>query len=368
MSESSKTPVALVRRGFSRSGGAEAYLRRLATGLFENGCEVTLYNDRPWPEDYWPYPQLSLTQAGGSPREFSRAFHRLRNPHEIVFSMERVIGCDIYRAGDGVHAAWLDRRAAHEAPIRTFIRRFNPKHRALRDLEAQVFNPEHTRYVIANSQMVKDEISARFQYPEDRIKVIYNGVPPHRPPAECRERLREKLGYSDRDCLALFAGSGWERKGLKYAIEACRGVENLTLLVAGRGEAPSRPDSVRYLGEVREMERFFTAADFFILPTLYDPFSNACLEALAAGLPVITTKANGVSETLENERTGSVVADAAFTPELRRAVQFWSRAENRGASAGRCRELADRLSLEANTRQSLELILRAGAEKAQGLA
>lgn len=366
MPESSKTPVALVRRGFSRSGGAEAYLRRLATGLFENNCEVTLYNDRPWPEDYWPYPQLSLAH-GGSPREFSRAFHRLRNPQEIVFSMERVMGCDIYRAGDGVHAAWLERRAEHEPPIRTFFRRFNPKHRALLELESQVFNAEHTRHVIANSRMVKEEITSRFQYPAERVEVIYNGVPAHRTPGEPRERIREKLGYSDQDCLALFAGSGWERKGLRYAIDACRDVPNLKLLVAGRGDAPSHPGFVRYLGEVRGMDRFYTAADFFILPTLYDPFSNACLEALAAGLPVITTRSNGVSETLENERTGSVVADAAFAPDLRQAVRFWANPGNRMGAAERCGELAERLSLEANTRQSLDLILRVHSEKAQGL-
>ncbi|HEY5791956.1 MAG TPA: glycosyltransferase family 4 protein [Chthoniobacterales bacterium] len=363
MPASCKTPVALVRRGFSRSGGAEAYLRRLATGLFEKGCEVTLYNDRPWPEDYWPYPQLSLSQGGGAPREFSRAFHRLRNPQEIIFSMERVVGCDIYRAGDGVHAAWLERRAEHEAPIRTFIRRFTPKHRALLELERQVFHAEHTRHIIANSQMVKREITSRFHYPAERVSVIYNGVPPHKPFTQARERVRENLGFSPSDCVVLFAGSGWERKGLRYAIEACRGFPNLTLLVAGRGDAPARPDFVRYLGEVRGMERYFTAADFFLLPTLYDPFSNACLEALAAGLPVITTQFNGVSETLEDGVTGSLVADAAFIPELRRAVGFWMRPENRVPAAGRCRALADRLSLEENTRQTLELILRAGAEK-----
>jgi len=368
MPDARKTPVALVRRGFSRSGGAEAYLRRLATGLFENGCEVTLYNDRPWPEDYWPYPQLSLTQAGGSPREFSRAFHRLRDPQEIVFSMERVVGCDIYRAGDGVHGAWLERRAQHEPPIRTFFRRFSPKHRALLALERQVFNAEHTRFVIANSQMVKAEITSRFHFPDPRIAVIYNGAPPHRAAEGMRERIRENLGFGPDDCLALFAGSGWERKGLKFAIEACRGIPRLTLLVAGRGNAPARPDFVRYLGEVRGMERYFTAADFFILPTLYDPFSNACLEALAAGLPVITTRANGISEILTEKITGSVIDDAAFIPQLRQAVQFWSDAAPRQGAFERCRALAERLSLSENTAQSLDLILQVRNEKSHSLA
>ena len=365
MSLTCTPPVALVRRGFSRSGGAEAYLRRLATGLFEQGCEVTLYNDRPWPEDYWPYPQLSISH-GGSPREFSRAFHRLRNPKEIIFSMERVVGCDIYRAGDGVHAAWLERRAEVDAPIRIFLRKFSPKHRALLALERQVFQADHTRLVIANSEMVKQEIIQRFAYPESQVAVILNGVPPQKPSPEARERVRNSLGLATTDTAVLFAGSGWERKGLRFAIEACRGIPNLKLLVAGRGNPPSRPDYVLYLGEVRQMEDTYAAADVFLLPTLYDPFSNACLEALAAGLPVITTRANGVSEVLENEQTGSVISNAAIPPELRRAVQFWHSPEHRAAARPRCLELAERLSLTANTQQTLAWIHRVRAAKAQG--
>lgn len=366
MPDSHKTPVALVRRGFSRSGGAEAYLRRLATGLFENGCEVNLYNDRPWPEDFWPYPQLSLSHSG-APRDFSRAFHRLRNPKEIIFSMERVVGCDIYRAGDGVHAAWLERRAEKEAPIRIFFRKFSPKHRALLELERQVFQADHTRHVIVNSEMVKREIMTRFRYPEDRISVIYNGVPVPKVPSESREAFRESLGFSPTDFVVLFAGSGWERKGLRFAIEACRDFPNLTLLVAGHGSPPSKPDFVRYLGEVRGMERYYAAADVFILPTLYDPFSNACLEALAAGLPVITTRANGVAEVIKNQVTGSVVPDAAFTRDLRRAVEFWRAPEKRIAARPHCLALTERLSLDANTQETLALIRLAGDRKVQGV-
>src|SRR5437763_973751 len=84
----------------------------------------------------------------------------------------------------------------------------------------------------------------------------------------------------------LFAGSGWERKGLIFAIQAMALCKNrkLRLLVAGRGNEKLyktrglrfwREEPVRFLGAVRDLARVYAAADIFILPTIYDPFSNA---------------------------------------------------------------------------------------------
>src|SRR5207245_11650621 len=108
----------------------------------------------------------------------------------------------------------------------------------------------------------------------------------------------------------LFTGSGWERKGLRFAIAAmalCRN-RKMRLLVAGRGNKRFyKSKRVQFLGEVSDLVRLYAAADIFILPTIYDPFSNACLEALACGLPVITTRANGFSEIIENRVPRSIV-------------------------------------------------------------
>src|SRR4029077_19369390 len=115
---------------------------------------------------------------------------------------------------------------------------------------------------------------------------------------ELREKSREELNLKPDQIALLFAGSGWERKGLLFAIEAAALCKNrkMRLLVAGRGNARLyktrrlrfwREEPVKLLGEVADMLRVYSAADIFILPTTYDPFSNACLEALACGLPVI---------------------------------------------------------------------------------
>src|SRR5207244_10475635 len=105
----------------------------------------------------------------------------------------------------------------------------------------------------------------------------------------------------------LFLGSGWERKGLRFAVAAIE-KQRMRLLVAGRGNTRKyRSSRVTFLGEIENVRLPLAAADIFILPTIYDPFSNASLEAMAAGLPVITTRANGCSEIIELKVHGSVV-------------------------------------------------------------
>ena len=88
------------------------------------------------------------------------------------------------------------------------------------------------------------------------------------------------------------------------------------LLVAGRQKAGpylrlvrknGYVDNILFLGHVEKIESIFCASDMFILPTFYDPFSNVCLEAMACGLPVITTKLNGASEIIEDGVSGFVV-------------------------------------------------------------
>jgi UDP-glucose:(heptosyl)LPS alpha-1,3-glucosyltransferase len=355
--------LALVRRGYSPTGGAEAYLKRFAAALAAAGHEPTLFTDSSWPPGEWPFA-LRAIGGGSSPAEFARrlAEARPRESCDLVFSMERVEACDVYRAGDGVHAAWLERRARYEPRWRSFFRRFSRKHATLCALEAAMFGPVGVRLVIANSDLVKREILERYEYPAERICVIHNGVPPPPAPAEqaaLRAVARQELGLRADDYVLLFAGSGWERKGLRFAIEAtsCATACRPTLLVAGDGRKRGLPasDRVRFLGPVRGLARYLAAAEAFILPTIYDPFSNACLEALAAGLPVITTRANGFAEILP-EGEGSVVEEPDDIEALCRAIEHWASAARREEVRPRLLEMGARFSVEENLRATLAAI------------
>ena len=352
--------IGLVRRGFSRTGGAESYLKRLGRTLSDAGHQARLYSTKDWPATEWPYgPLVQLTVS--RPLPFARAVQDIRQPDEILFSLDRIMQCDCYRAGDGVHKLWLERRRAHESAWRSFFRFANRKHTQLLELERTLFAKGGARHVIANSLMVRKEIIAEFAYPEDKITVIYNGLPDVQFKRQPRSRVevRREWGLRENDVGLLFAGSGWDRKGLKYAVQAVERISsrNVLLLVAGTGKKQTyRSNKVRFLGPVADMQSVFLAADIFILPTVYDPFSNACLEALSLGLPVITTATNGFAEIMISGVHGEVIDRAENIPALQQAIEKWLDPTRRESARERCAELARSYTIEQNVEQTLNVL------------
>jgi UDP-glucose:(heptosyl)LPS alpha-1,3-glucosyltransferase len=371
--------IVFVRRGYSPTGGAEAYLKRLAGGVIEAGHDVQLVATNDWPAAEWPFGSITRLSAK-SPIGFASELERLRTELrcDVLFSLERVWSCDVYRAGDGVHRAWLDRRKKFELPLKRFVRSLSSKHQDLLRLEQSLFSDDSTRHVIAGSQMIKDEIINFYHYPADKIDIVRNGVPlqKFRFDPELREKSREALNLKPDQTALLFAGSGWERKGLLFAIEAAAlcGERKMRLLVAGRGNAGLyktkrlrfwREEPVQFLGEVADMRRVYAAADIFILPTIYDPFSNACLEALACGLPVITTRSNGFSEIIENGVHGSIVDHAGDLPGLREAILLWSDSSRRAVARSTNTELAAQFGISKNTSETLAILLDLAKSKTE---
>jgi UDP-glucose:(heptosyl)LPS alpha-1,3-glucosyltransferase len=354
--------IGLVRRGFSATGGAEKYLLRLAQELMRGGHEVVLFSDVAWPTEVMPMEDRAMEQVrivSRGPLSFARGVRRMlpQRPCDHLLSLERVFACDTYRAGDGVHAAWLERRARFEPRWKRLFRWVNRKHAELLRLERALFTGG-ARRVIANSRMVKGELLDHYGYPEDRIDVIYNGVPAGRVDIAARAELRAELGVSNDDYVSLFVGSGWERKGLRVASDAVAEVSKAWLWIVGKGDAATINDkgSQRFLGERNDVPRLMAAADVFILPTIYDPFSNACLEALAAGLPVITTAANGFCEIIEAGLHGSIIADPADYLAGADALRYWQdRAVRESTRAARGARAAE-FSMERNVGETVRVI------------
>lgn len=353
--------IGFVRRGFSSSGGAESYLQRLAAGVVEKGHQVRLYTSAAWPPHEWNLgPVIRL--EGESAIAFADEMEQLApcSGCDVLMSLERIWRCDVYRAGDGVHRAWLQRRSESEGPFRRLTRLFNRKHSAILALEKALFADGGASRVIANSKMVQDEIVRCYGFPSDKIDVVYNGVPlgAFRRDEERRAKSRESLGLGTDDVAVLFAGSGWERKGLRFAIEAIeKSGKRLSLLVAGRGDERKFSSArVRFLGVVQDMPALYGAADLFLLPTIYDPFSNACLEALASGLPVVTTRANGFSEIVETAVHGTIVDDPRDAGAIRAALLFWSDNVRREEARLGISELAARFDISANVAKTLAIL------------
>src|SRR5437868_5263312 len=351
MPSSNELTIGFVRRGHS-SGGAEAYLKRLAAGVAATRRGVVLFTAGDWPAAEWSFGPI-VQLKGKSAIAFADELEKVsREKCDVLLSLERVWRCDVYRAGDGVHRAWLERRAEIGGRLQKLTRFFNRKHSAALDLEESLFANRRARRVIANSRMVKDEIVSFYRYPSDRIDVVYNGVP--------LELLRDeaKRATTNDEIVVLFAGSGWERKGLRFAIDAVEAQKRkMKLVVAGRGETGKFSSSrTEFRGVVRDMPALYRSADVFLLPTVYDPFSNACLEALAAGLPVITTKANGFSEIIENGRHGTVVDDPRNVQALRDALEFWSDPARRRQAMTDNRARAAQFDISRNVSETLQVL------------
>jgi UDP-glucose:(heptosyl)LPS alpha-1,3-glucosyltransferase len=236
-----------------------------------------------------------------------------RRDWDVVQSHERTLCQDVYRAGEGCHRGYLEamsprshRRAAY--------------HRLLLALERRVFAT--TPHIVAISRRGAEEIARIYAVPAARLSVVYNGVDLRRfhPDNRARHRAsaRAEAAIPADAWVALFAGSGFERKGLATALEALAAVDDRTsrLLVVGKGDTrPYRATAERlgldrrvaWLGARPDLERWYAAADVLVLPTRYEPFGNVHLEALASGVPVVTTTASGGAEAIAPD-SGAVVA------------------------------------------------------------
>ncbi len=363
--------LAFIKKKFSPHGGAERYLQTLIERLEKEGHEIHLFANQ-WTEqrgiifhkvDVLPFSSflsvVTFNRNAGKAIERASGFDR-------VISFERTTCQDIYRAGEGCHAEWLAIRSRTESAYKKASFRINPLHLALLAIEKRLFS--ETGLIIANSKMVRDQIRRHYAVPEERMTVVYNGVDSVRFGPEnrgARSGVRRELGIPEDSLLLLLVGSGFERKGLGTFVKALSFLKNddVRALVVGRGEADRYrilagkhgiPGKIVFLGVRKDIEKLYAAADLFVLPTLYDPFSNATLEAMASGIPVITTKNNGVAELLENGREGYVMEDLFDARELAEGIRFC--AANLKVMGEQAREKAKQFPIERAAREFTEAI------------
>jgi UDP-glucose:(heptosyl)LPS alpha-1,3-glucosyltransferase len=312
--------VALVIERFEpESGGAEGVAWQVAGELARAGDEVHVVARRAAPlAGVTPHPvRVPALWQPLRVYAFSRAAARAapRGDYDAVYSFSRTLHQDVYRAGAGSHLDYLRRR--YRAPARQ-LRRLSPRHALLADLERRVF-ADASQLVVCNSEMVRGEIARRHAVEPRRLVLIRNGVELERfsGAANARERLRSELRAGD-SVVFLLAGSGFARKGVDTALRAlARARLPAQLWVAGAdpserwrrlADALGVAGRVRFLGFRHDLPALYGAADALLLPTRYDAFANVCLEAAAAGLPVLTSGANGAAELFR--ASGLVVEDA----------------------------------------------------------
>ncbi len=367
--------IALVRQRYNPYGGAERIVAAALPALERAGVDVTLIA-RQW--EGWGARQVlkvSPFYLGRLWRDwsFARAARKAwrRRGFDLVQSHERIPGCDVYRAGDGVHARWLEIRREEGSPAERLGIWVNPYHRYVCAAEKAMFEHPRLRAVICISRMVREEVRARFRIAPEKLHVIYNGVDLARFSPKARAALRAEaraaLGVQPRDTVFLFVGSGFRRKGVDTAIRALAqaGEKGLRLVVAGRDRESARfealarergvAERVRFLGGSEDVRPLYAGADCFMLPTRYDPFGTTALEALAMGLPAIVSARAGAAELVRPGENGWL-CEAGDSGGLARRMLEADRAlrdEPRLAQAARA--TAERFGIDDMARQLAEL-------------
>lgn len=334
--------VALVRAKYNPFGGAERFLNDAVAAMQGSEVSFTLFT-REWPAQ----ASSSLQHRIVNPRYFtsldreSGFSHAVRaalgkESFDLVQSYERLPDCDIYHAVDGVHAEWLRQRERISGSAKRLGVAINPRHRYVLKAERAMYESKRFKAAICISDMVKQDILRHFDVDPGKLHVVYSGIDTEKFSQRNRDALRDETRRNliiPLDApVAVFVGSGFERKGLRafleaLALPACRDVFGIVVgkdkkLAAYQALAKQLGVAGRvcFTGGVSDTRPYYAASDVFVLPTLYEPFGLVFLEAMAAGLPVVSSTGAGAAE-LVRAGVNGLVTDALDTNAIADAIR-----------------------------------------------
>lgn len=377
--------IAVVRPYFTESkGGAERYAVELARGLVALGHSIHVFAYR------WDRPE-----AAGV------AYHRVWMPRKpawlrvLIFhwnlrrrlvhtDYDAVLGLTpfwpqmVFWLGDGLYSVWT--RVAWPSPV---IRRLMCLKRAVMAvnlwMERKILCGA-TPQLIANSKLVQRQAVRHYGVPQERIAVVYPGVDTKRfhpgVRQQWRDATRRQLGVGDQEVALLFVSNNFQRKGLDLLIGALAALKDedtaYRMIVVGAGRVTlfrrlarrlGVEQKIIFIGLVDRIERYYGAGDVFVLPTRYDPCAGACLEAMACGLPVVTTTTNGASELIQDGTDGFVLAPAKIATQLPNRLRQLSAPHRRAAMGALAAERVKTLTVEGHVRQTAAVLGQVSEEQ-----
>ena len=284
--------IYLIRSNTTKFGGAENYLYRLSKALARENIDHQIVNSL--------FPKFLPSWLRAILFNFQVC---LTKGDKFYFSLDRITCPDLYRAGDGVHKVFLSIENKS---------RLNLLHPVYLYLERHCFN--NAKYIIANSNMVREQIIDTYNINPNKIDVIYNGI-------ELKEfdykksfdKLSKEFLISKNQSILLFVGSGFKRKGAAEFLQIISKLKtkDIKAFIIGKeknikyyqylSKELNIDSQVEFTGPRKDVDDFYTISDIFLFPTHYDPFSNVVLEAMNFENAVFTTCRNGASEILDKD-------------------------------------------------------------------
>lgn len=372
--------IALVHTKYTTHGGTERFIFNFTRQLLEMGHEVHLVVGKvDCPVDSRITVHKAPVIKFGrfikilSFLFFSQQFikgHRF----DVVQGFGRTIRQDFFRAGGGCHKEYRKNVLSKiKNPIVRYLKLYLPHQLLLLYIEKRQFSRENFRKIIAVSEQVKKELIVNYGLHKEEIEVVYNGVDIEtfnpRNKNIYFSSVREKFHIRPDEKVILFVGTGFERKGLYFLIRALAVIRgkypDTRLLVVGRDSDTESYmhlskelgiyDKVIFAGPQSDVKMFYAAADIFVFPTIYEPFGNVCLEAMASGLPVITSKVNGASEIM-GKMNHLLLDDPRDIEEIARKIEILLGNDlERAQSAIIVRQIAERYTITNNALRFVEL-------------
>lgn len=373
----------VILRADPQRGGAERYTWDLARALRARGHDVTLVASEfpvggPVAGELL-LPARAATRVGRYVR-FLDALeqHLSKERYDVVHAMLPVRRCDVYHphagiAAETVAAGHLKHGGRVEQAVALAAGRLNRRRQKLAQIEQCLLRCSRAPVVLCLSGYVKRFVRKHYDLPEQKLATLFNAVdlrafdPTARPSAG--QEVRARFGIAPDRIVALMLAQDYQRKGLREAILATARVPDrrLVLLVGGKQDpfsyrqlaaAEGISDRVIFAGPTSDPYALYGAADFFVLPTRHDPCSLVVLEAMAMGLPVISTVFNGACEIMNDGLHGFVLKDPKHVGALSGAMEKILDPQLRASMARASLDLRPQLSYEKHLDRLLDIYER----------
>lgn len=372
-------------------GGCENYIRMLAHRLARGGHSVHLYACR-WDADSLPLTMhYHRVPSPGGPRFLrSRRFDRLcaetraKHQHDVTIGFDRIGGVDVLYPQGGLHVASADHNLRkHSSRLMRFFARC-AKNLDLASWsysrhEREIYLGSHRPAIAVNSRMVQAHCEQYYDIPANEVAILHAAVDTERFLRDDRLKLRAEertaWGVGNDEPVGLFVAMNYRLKGLEpllHSLTHLKTAKPFRLVVIGhpKFQAYQRQaqrlgvaDRVVFLGFRRDPTSAYFGADFLVHPTFYDPCSLVVLEALACGLPPITTRYNGASELYNDGQEGFVINDPHDHASLAGAISRLLDPATRSACAAAARQAANRWTFEHHYQQLMELLMQTVGRK-----
>jgi UDP-glucose:(heptosyl)LPS alpha-1,3-glucosyltransferase len=338
--------VALSFPGCHRRGGVERVMLECANFLQSRGHEVHVYAS-DWDEELLHsevvkhhVPTKAKNAIARMVRFSSLAQRELQNTQPPI-QVSGTHGCVCPTGGvawaHSVHRAWIEHSKAARGSfsVGRIKQSINPIHPILLKLEAKYFRKGNYQKIIAMTDQVKADLMRFYGVPDNDVVVVPNGFAPSEFNVglrhEVRENMRRKLNYNSEQKVVVFTANELERKGFGPLLRAIAQLDDprVCLLAVGRLnpdayaaeiERLDMTQRVQFTGPTGEVANFYAAADLFALPTQYEAWGLVIVEAMACGLPVLTSRLAGAAIAVRENETGYLLHDPQNVEEIKQKL------------------------------------------------